>query len=86
MIDIMYSYTMGVGMVPVPETEEQTMTNESDIKHESGNYWVCDTGSSYAVMKIGITYSVSDSAYDHTSTGLSVAIARCDYLARRDTK
>jgi hypothetical protein len=62
------------------------MTTESDIKHESGNYWVCDTGSSYAVMMSGITHSVSDSAYDHTLTGLSIAIARCNYLARRDAK
>jgi hypothetical protein len=56
---------------------------EADIKHEAGDYWVLDTGDSYAVMKIGATHSTSESAYAHDADGLSLAIARCDYLAKR---
>lgn len=56
---------------------------ESDIKHEVGNYWVADTGDSYTVFKIGITHSTSDSSYKRNADGLSIAIARCNYLAKR---
>ncbi len=59
---------------------------EKDIKHESGSYWVLDTGKSYAVMAAGSTHSVSDSAYPRTDDGLSIAIMRCNYLASRDKK
>lgn len=59
------------------------MYKERDIKHENGNYWVLDTGNSYAVMQAGITHSVSDSEYARDADGLSIAIYRCDYLARR---
>lgn len=58
---------------------------ESDIIHEVGSYWVGrdkDEGA-YVVFKIGTTHSTSDSAYDLTPDGLSIAIARCDYLASR---
>lgn len=56
---------------------------EKNIKHENGKYWVCDTGQSYAVMVIGITHSKSESEYPHDKDGLSLAIARCNYLAKR---
>jgi len=57
---------------------------EKDIKHENGNYWVLDTGKSYAVMKIAGTHSVSDSEYKRDSDGLSIAIYRCNYLAKKE--
>ena len=56
---------------------------ESDIKHECGKYWILDTKKGYAVMVSGITHSESDSVYARTDDGLSIAIARCNYLANR---
>ena len=56
---------------------------EIDIKHENGAYWVLDTGKVYAVMCTGFTHSVTDSAYTRDSDGLSIAIARANYLAKR---
>lgn len=55
---------------------------ERQIVHENGDFWVLDSGKSYVVMCAGITHSVSDSAYTHNVDGLSIAAARCDYLAR----
>ena len=59
------------------------MTRESDIMHESGRFWVCREKDCYAVFRSGSTHSVSDSAYHKSPDGLSLAIARCDYLASR---
>lgn len=59
------------------------MTRESDIMHENGDFWVCRDRNSYTVYKCGVTHSTSDSAYEKTPDGLSIAVARCDYLARR---
>lgn len=56
---------------------------ESDIKHENGAYWVADTGDAYTVFQNGVTHSTSDSAYKRNADGLSIAIARCNYLAKR---
>jgi len=56
---------------------------ERDIKYENGCFWVGDTGKAYVVLKAGITHSVSDSAYVRDDDGLSIAKARCDYLAKR---
>lgn len=59
---------------------------ESDIMHEKGNYWVGrdrELGA-YVVYKIGPTHSTSDSAYGLNQDGLSIAIARANYLAKRD--
>lgn len=56
---------------------------EKDIKHEAGWFWVLDTGKAYAVMVNGITHAKSESAYAHDADGLSLAIARCNYLAQR---
>lgn len=53
---------------------------ESDILHENGNYWVMRNSRGYHVMVAGATYSVSESSY----ADLSLAIARVDYLARRE--
>ena len=51
---------------------------EKDIKHENGNYWVGKTRDAFTVFVTGATHSVSDSAY----ADVSLAVARCDYLAK----
>lgn len=56
---------------------------EKDIKHEAGNFWVLDTGKAYAVMVSGVTHSISESAYERTDDGLSIAVARCNYLSSK---
>ena len=58
---------------------------ESDIMHESGAFWVGrDTDApAYVVYRIGVTHSRADSGYPMNAAGLSLAIARCDYLAKR---
>ncbi len=62
----------------------------SDIMHETpcGKYWVGrDTGQqAYIVYRVGVTHSTSDSGYHLTSDGLSIAIARANYLAKRLTQ
>ena len=61
---------------------------ESDIMFEVGNYWVGRDrkGSAYIVYRVGITHSVSDSAYHMTPDGLSIAIARATYLHNKESK
>ncbi|QMV32344.1 hypothetical protein T2_00027 [Ralstonia phage Elie] len=59
---------------------------ESNIKHEAGRFWVCDDGEKYLVMAAGITHSVSESAYTRDADGLSTAIARTDWLAKRESE
>ena len=61
------------------------MANEKRILYEVGRFWVYDTGTRYVVYKSGPTVSLSDSAYAHSPDGLSIAIARCNYLHRRLT-
>jgi len=58
---------------------------EDLIVHENGGYWVCRNESDYTVYKTGSTHSTADSSYPLTSDGLSIAIARCDYLAFRES-
>jgi hypothetical protein len=61
---------------------------ESDIAHENGRYWVLKVPGKaprYEVLKSGLTHSTTDSAYHFTPDGLSIAVARCDYLARKET-
>lgn len=60
------------------------MTTEADILHEYGSYWVRRDRNSYTVFKCGITHSTSDSAYAKTKDGLSLAIARCNYLGQQE--
>ncbi len=55
---------------------------ESDIMHENGLIWVGKEKDSYTVFVAGITCSIGDSSYSLDSDGLSIAIARCDYLAK----
>lgn len=59
---------------------------ESDIIHEVGSYWVGRDRKlgAYVVYKIGLTHSTSDSAYGLNPDGLSIAIVRANYLAKRD--
>lgn len=58
-------------------------TRESDIVYENSACWVRRDRKSYTVFRTGVTHSVSDSAYKKTADGLSIAIARCNYLAKR---
>lgn len=59
---------------------------ESDIIHENGRFWVGKADGAYYVFRVGLTHSVSDSAYPLTPDGLTIAKSRCDYLARRGAK
>ncbi len=56
---------------------------ETDIIHENGDYWVLRERTCYTVFKNGVTHSTSDSSYAKNDDGLSIAKARCDYLAKR---
>ena len=60
---------------------------ESDIIHETpcGKYWVGRDvrQGAYIVYKVGATHSTSDSGYALTPDGLSIAICRANYLAKR---
>lgn len=58
------------------------MYKESDIVYETPKSWVLKEKDKYIVYKIGITHSVSDSAYKLDSDGLSIAIARANYLQK----
>lgn len=52
---------------------------ETDIIHENGDYWVGrEKPSVFTVYKNNTTHAVADSSYANES----LAIARCDYLAR----
>lgn len=61
---------------------------EADIAHEVGDFWVARDRRhrQYVVYRTGITHSIADSAYALTEDGLSIAKARCDYLAKRAGK
>ena len=62
------------------------MKEETLIPFESGNYFVLNTGKSYSVNKNVLTHSISDSEYAHTEDGKSIAICRCKYLAKLESK
>lgn len=57
--------------------------NERTIAHEAGEFWVFRDPKSFTVYKTGFMYSTADSSYEKTADGLSIAMARCDYLASR---
>lgn len=68
--------------------QHRPVSHEKDIKHENAPFWVGDTRRAYVVY--GPQHSIDpssvsapDSSYAHNADGLSIAIARCDYLARR---
>lgn len=55
---------------------------ESDVVYENDTAWVLKNKASYAVMVVGPTHSTSDSHYALDENGLSIAIARADYIHR----
>lgn len=63
------------------------MTHARDVLHETGGFFVARNrrGNALVVFRPSRsgTHAESDSAYCNTPNGLSIAIARCDYLARR---
>lgn len=56
------------------------MTRESDIVHQNGIFWVLRRNGIYHVMRDGVTAASSESSYREPS----LAIARCNYLAKGD--
>jgi len=61
------------------------MIREADIIHENGAFWVLRERDAYTVYRSGVTHSTPDSTYHPTPDGLSIAVARCNYLAKRAT-
>lgn len=60
---------------------------ERDIKHENGDFWVHSCSLGYTVSRItGSHYSIADSSYPPSNDGLSLAVARCDFLAKATVK
>lgn len=66
---------------------------ESDLVHENGDFWVCKTqknwfGSpekTYSIYRNQLTHSVPVASFEQNEDGLSLAIAYCDYRAKRDS-
>ena len=56
---------------------------ESDIMHENGNFWVAKDKSGYLVLECGITHSKTLCTFAKDTDGLSLAVAYCDYKAKR---
>ena len=58
------------------------MIKTTDIVYETTKAWVHRNvkGNCYTVFRIGVTHSTSDSAYELTNDGLTLAIARARYL------
>lgn len=61
---------------------------ESDMLMDRNGFYVMRQRSAYVVFRPSPSgmYAISDSAYALTDDGLSIAKARCDYLARRAAK
>jgi hypothetical protein len=53
------------------------------IVYERGDFWVKRNRNGYTVYRSGITHSKADSTYTLDADGLSIAIARCNYLSAR---
>lgn len=56
---------------------------EKMIMHEKGDFFVLKIGTGYEVLENKLTHSVTDSVYAPNDDGLSLAIARCEYLGGR---
>lgn len=56
---------------------------ERDIVYENGSVWVLKQADRYTVFVSGITHAASDSAYELSDDGFSIAKARTNYLARK---
>jgi len=61
------------------------LMRESDIIFESGSIWVGTAHGAFVVYRAGITHSTPDSSYALTDDGKSIAIARAQYLAKRES-
>jgi len=59
------------------------MLTEKSIVYSSGRYWVCKADNQYTVYINVATHSTADSSYVNTEDGLSIAIARCNYIAKK---
>lgn len=61
------------------------MIKLTDIIYETAKAWVHRDvkRNCYTVFIIGVTHSTSDSAYELTNDGLTLAIARARYLTDR---
>lgn len=59
---------------------------ESPIVFDTGLFWVWKDSESYTVHKNGPMYSTHDSSYAPTPDGLSLAIARAEYLTKKATQ
>ena len=57
---------------------------DANIVHDTGKYWVYRDrkNHAYTVYIATLTHSIPESSYRLDNDGLSVAIARADYLAR----
>ena len=63
------------------------MTQEADIIYEAGDFWVCRATPGYTVYRSTHSpWSIPDSTYPPDASGLSLARARCDYLANQKQK
>lgn len=60
------------------------MRREDCIAYQNGEYWVERCRRHYQVWRPMVTVCEPDSAYPPTADGLTLAIARVDYLARRE--
>lgn len=61
---------------------------ESDIVYEEGLFWVLldHKHKCYTVYRQGVCASEADSSYEYNDSGLSIALARAKYLARKRQK
>lgn len=56
---------------------------ESNIVYQIGSVWVGRMPTQYTVYVDGVTAAMADNSYARTDDGLSIAIARAKYLAKR---
>lgn len=59
------------------------MIEESDIMHESGNFWVLSQQGAYTVFEARGVASYSVQSFAKDVDGLSCAVAYCDHKERR---
>lgn len=57
---------------------------EEDILHENRSYWVGRNSDDYTVYKNGCTHAESICSFTKDESGLSIAIAYCDYFAAQE--
>lgn len=65
------------------------MTQESDIMYDDNAFaWVLrdKPGRCYAVLRYNFTHSLTDSAFPLAPDGLSLAIARAQYIGRAERR